>query len=78
MFIEEKTKVCAITNDGKTYSGFVYKIVIQPCVDDDNRPHALMFISQTENHHNEDDSDFGCIALWVDKLKHITVNDSDC
>lgn len=77
MFIEEKTKVYAITNDEKTYSGFVYKIVIQPCVDDDNRPHALVFISQSED-HNENDGEFGCIALWVDKLKHITVNDSDC
>lgn len=72
MFIEEKMKVCAIADDGKTYSGFIYKIVIQPCEDDDNRPHTLLFISQ-EKDYIKQDGEFGCIALWVDKLKHIDI-----
>lgn len=65
-------KVCAITNDGNTYSGVVYKIVIQPCEDDNYRPHALLFISQ-EKYCIEQDGEFGCIALWVDKLKRIDI-----
>lgn len=72
MFIEEKMKVCAITDDGRTYSGFIYKIVIQLCKDDDNRPHALLFISQ-EKDYIKQDGEFGCIALWADKLKHIDI-----
>lgn len=65
-------KVCANTDDGKTYKGIVYRIVIQPCEDDNNRPHALMFISQ-EKDYIEQDEKFGCIALWVDKLKQINI-----
>ena len=72
MFIEEKMKVCAVTNDGSTYSGIICKIVIQPCEDDDYRPHALVFISQEKDNIGQDD-EFGCIALWVDKLKRIDV-----
>ena len=72
MFIEEKMKVCAIDNDDRTYSGIVYKIVIQPCKDDDYHPHALLFISQ-EKDYIEKDGKFGCIALWVDKLKRIDI-----
>lgn len=72
MFIEEKMKVCANTDDSKTYKGIVYRIVIQPCEDDNNRPHALMFISQ-EKDCIEQDKEFGCIALWVDKLKTINI-----
>lgn len=72
MFIEEKMKVCAIENNGRTYSGIVYKIVIQPCEDDDYRPHTLLFISQ-EKDCIEQNGEFGCIALWVDKLKRIDI-----
>lgn len=72
MFIEEKMKVCAVTNDDRTYSGFVYKIVIQPCEDDDYRPHALLFVSH-EKDSAEQEGEFGCVALWVDKLKRIDV-----
>lgn len=72
MFIEEKMKVCAITDDDKIYKGIVYRIVIQPCEDDNNRPHTLMFISQ-EKDSIEQGEEFGCIGLWVDKLKAIDV-----
>ena len=72
MFIEEKMNVCAIANDGTTYEGIVYKIVIQPCKDDNYRPHTLLFISQNEDCF-EQNSEFGCIALWVDKLKRIDI-----
>lgn len=72
MFIEEKMKIRAIANDDKTYSGIVYKIVIQPCKDDDYRPHALLFVSQ-EKDGIKQDGEFGCAALWVDKLKRIDI-----
>lgn len=76
MFIEEKMKIRATDDDNKTYTGSVYKIVIQPCKDDNNRPHALLFISQDKN-YIEQDGDFGCASLWVDKLKSIEVLDSN-
>ena len=72
MFIEENMKVCAIDNDGKTYSGNIYKIVIQPDDEDGNRPHALLFISQ-DKENIEQNGEFGCAALWVDKLKSIDI-----
>lgn len=65
-------KVCATDNDGKTYSGNVYKIVIQPDDKNNNRPHALLFISQDKN-YIEQDGEFGCIALWVEKINRIDV-----
>ena len=72
MFFEEGMTVCAITDDDKTYKGIVYRIVIQPCEDDHNRPHALIFISQEKEDKGQNE-EFGCIALWVDKLKQIDV-----
>lgn len=72
MFIEEKMKVCAIDNDGKTYSGTVYKIVIQPDENDNNRPHALIFISQDKEYIKQEGV-FGCAALWVNKLNSINI-----
>ena len=72
MFIEENMRVCAVVNNGSTYSGTVYKIVIQSCEDDDYRPHALLFISQEKNCMGQNE-EFGCVALWVDKLKYIDI-----
>lgn len=72
MFIEEKKKIRAITDDNKTYTGSVYRIVIQSCKDDNNKPHALLFISQ-DKAYIEQDGEFGCASLWVDKLKSIEV-----
>lgn len=72
MFIEEKMKIRATDDDNKTYTGSVYRIVIQPCKDDNNRPHALLFVSQDKNYIKQD-GDFGCASLWVDKLKAIEV-----
>lgn len=72
MFIEEKMKIRATDCDNKTYTGSVYKIVIQPCEDDNRRPHSLLFISQDKN-YIEQDGEFGCVSLWVDKLKSIEV-----
>lgn len=72
MFIEENMKVCAVTDDNSTYEGSVYRIVVQPCEDDNNRPHALIFISQDREHNNQD-TEYGCIALWVDKLISLSV-----
>ena len=72
MFIEEKMKIKAITDDNETYTGSVYRIVIQPCKDDNNRPHAVLFISQ-DKQYIEQEGEFGCTSLWVDKLKSIEV-----
>lgn len=72
MFIKEKMKIRATDYDNKTYTGSVYRIVIQLCKDDNNRPHALLFVSQDKNYIKQD-GDFGCASLWVDKLKSIEV-----
>ena len=72
MFIEENMRVCVVTDSHETYEGTVYRIVIQPCEDDNNRPHALIFISQDKESNNQD-TEYGCIALWVDKIKSISV-----
>lgn len=68
MFIESGTLVKAIYYDGTSYTGTIYKTTIQLCDDDNNRPHALMFISQDKRFDTEE-GDFGCAALWVDKIQ---------
>ena len=70
MFIEENMLIRATHDDGTTYTGKVYKIVIQPCKNDNNRPHALIFISQDQRATNQED-EFGCVSEWVDHLKSI-------
>lgn len=72
MFIEEKDYVKAECNDGNTYTGTVYAICIQNCEDDNNKPHALIFISQDKNYIKEE-GEFGCVSLWVEKCKSITL-----
>lgn len=62
----------ATCDDKTTYTGNVYKIVIQLCENDNNRPHALLFISQDERYIKQD-GEFGCVSLWVDKLKTIEI-----
>lgn len=70
MFIEENMKVRATDIEGKTYTGSVYKIDIELDENDNNRPHALIFISQDIDYIKQD-GEFGCAALWVDSLKSI-------
>ncbi len=70
MFIKKGDYVKAVADEG-TYTGTVYDIVIQNCKDKGNRPHALIFISQDKNLINEE-GDFGCASLWVDKLHELT------
>ena len=70
MFIESGTLVKAVNCDGATYTGTIYKTTIQLCSDDNNRPHALVFISQDKRFIAEE-GDFGCVALWVDKIKSL-------
>ncbi len=72
MFIEEKMLIKATHDDGTTFTGKVYKIVIQPCKDDNNRPHAMIFISQ-DKRFIEQEGEFGCVSEWVDKLKSIEI-----
>lgn len=70
MFFTKGQLVKVLDNEGNSYSGTIYKIVIQQCRDDSNRPHALIFLSQ-DKRFVETEGDFGCISLWVDKLKSI-------
>ena len=70
MFIDEKMRIRATDDDNKTYTGDVYKIVIQLCEDDNNRPHALQ-----GKQYIEQEGEFGSASLWVDKLKSIEVID---
>ena len=72
MFIAEGMLIKATHDDGKTFTGTVYKIVVQPCKDDNNRPHALIFISQ-DKRFIEQEGEFGCVSEWVDKLKSIEI-----
>ena len=65
-------KIRAVTDDNKSYTASVYKIVIQTCKNDNNRPHAILFISQDKK-YIEQDGEFGCASLWIDKLKAIEV-----
>ena len=70
MFIEEGMHVKAIDEKGKSFTGDVYKIAVQSCKDDGGRPHALIFVSQ-DKRYIKDEGEFGCVSLWVDKLKSI-------
>lgn len=70
MFIQENMRIKATDEKNITFTGTVYKIVIQLCEDDDNRPHALLFISQDKRYVNQE-GEFGCVSLWVDKVKSI-------
>ena len=72
MFIEEKMKIRVTDDYENSYTGSVYKIVIQSCEDDNNRPHAILFISQDKK-YIEQEGEFGCASLWVDKLKSIEI-----
>ena len=47
MFIKEEMKIRATADDNKTYTGSVYRIVIQSCKDDNNRPHALIILRKS-------------------------------
>ena len=62
----------ATCNDETTYTGSIYKIVIQLCENDNNKPHALLFISQDKS-YVEQDGEFGCASIWVDNLKSIEI-----
>lgn len=72
MFIEVGRSVKAVCNDGTTYTGKLYALVIQLCEDDKNRPHALAFISQ-DKRFIDTEGDFGQASVWVDKLKSLEV-----
>ena len=72
MFIEENAIIKAIDEKGRAYTGSVYKIVVQLCEEDNNKPHALLFLSQDKT-FIEQEGDFGCVSLWVDKLKAIMI-----
>lgn len=62
----------AVDINDNSFTGYVYKIVVQLCDDDNYKPHALIFLSQDRN-YIETEGDFGCVSLWVDKLKSIEV-----
>ena len=70
MFFEKEMMVQAVNCDDKKYTGTIYDITIQNCENDSNKPHALIFISQN-NQFIEQEGEFGCVSLWVDKLKSL-------
>lgn len=72
MFIEENSKIKVVDEKGRAYTGTVYKIVLQLCEENNNKPHALLFLSQDKN-CIEQEGDFGCISLWVNKLRSMTL-----
>lgn len=72
MFIKENMLIRAVCDDGTVFTGRVYRIVIQLCEDDSNRPHALLFISQ-DRKYTEQDGEFDCASVWVDKLKSVEI-----
>ena len=72
MFIEIGTLVKVTYCDNTTYTGRVYKTTIQLCKDDNDRPHALVFISQDKRYIKQE-GEFGCVSLWVDKIKSLEI-----
>lgn len=72
MFIEKGTLVKVTYCDNTTYTGRVYKTTIQLCKDDNDRPHALAFISQDKRYIKQE-GEFGCVSLWVDKIKSLEI-----
>lgn len=74
MFIENGTLVRLTYFDDKVYTGEVYRTTIQLCEDDNNKPHALVFISQ-DKRFIEQDGEFGCASLWVEKIKSLEILD---
>ena len=70
MLFKENQLVKATDSNNQTYTGTIYKMAIQNCEDDSNKPHALVFISQ-DKRFLETEGDFGCVSLWVDKLKSL-------
>lgn len=69
MFFEKGQMVRITDADNKEFTGTIYKIVIQPCADDNNRPHGLLFLSDA----NDGKQDLGCMDTWIDKLKSIVL-----
>ena len=72
MFIDENMLMRVTDNYNKTYTGKIYKTDIVLCEDDNNNPHALLFLSQ-DKRYIEQDGEFGCASLWVEKIKKIEV-----
>jgi len=70
MFFEENQLVKATDFNNQSYTGTIYKMAIQNCTDDNNNPHAIVFISQ-DKRFLDVEGDFGCVSLWVDKLKSL-------
>ena len=64
-------KVRVTYEDNCTYTGSIFKIVIQN-QNEDNKPHALVFITQDKKFRKQE-GDFGCVALWVEKFKKIEI-----
>lgn len=71
MFIKEKDKIKAVTKDGKTFSGDVYKIVIDNNTEN-NEISTIIFISQDKCYIAQE-GDFGCVTLDVKDITHIQI-----
>lgn len=70
MFIEEKMKIRVTDENNAIFTGTVYKIDI--VYEKNEKPHALLFVSQDKKYISQE-GDFGCAALWADKIQSIEV-----
>lgn len=72
MFIEKGMKIRAITKQVLSFTGTIMDLAIQPCKDDQNRPHALLIIKQDYN-YVAIEGEFEHVTLWVENLEQIEV-----
>lgn len=70
MTVERGQLVRVKAIDGNTYTGTIYQIVIEQCEDDDNKPHAMIFISQDRRFINSE-GEFGHVSLWLEAIESI-------
>ena len=72
MFLEPGMFIKVTNTDDSVITGTIYRYTVQLCEDDNNRPHAAMFLTQDERFIEEEGS-YGCVALWVEKIKQIEI-----
>lgn len=70
MTVERGQLVRVKAIDGNTYTGTIYQIVIEQCEDDDNKPHAMIHISQDRRFINSE-GEFGHVSLWLEAIESI-------
>ena len=72
MFIDTNILVKITCKDNVSYTGTVYKIVLQPSADNFEKFYTLLFISQDKRFVGQE-GEFGCASVWLNNIKHIDV-----